>query len=201
MTVAAFGVFACSKSKGPTNPPEQPVAPNPDSPQNVLALIAWCWEMQDEGRYHGVFTDDYQYIYAPADSQGIGAGLNRAEELDAGDNLFGTGVPPAHPAPTRISFDYPAVTVQNDDRPGKNPTWHKMISTNVDVRVLTSTQDYATSGGMKFYFVRGDSAAIPAELGLGPDPNRWYVERWEDQLVCPKRCATVGKIKQDYQTP
>ncbi len=35
-----------------------------------------------------------------------------------------------------------------------------------------------------FTFVRGDSAAIPEELvqrGFTQDPNRWYIERWEDE--------------------
>ena len=31
--------------------------------------------------------------------------------------------------------------------------------------------------------VRGDSAAIPAELGFGPDSTRWYIERWEDETL------------------
>ena len=32
--------------------------------------------------------------------------------------------------------------------------------------------------------MRGDSALIPQQLkdrGFGPDPNRWYIERWEDK--------------------
>ena len=37
-----------------------------------------------------------------------------------------------------------------------------------------------------FFVVRGDSARIPKDMvdrGFGPDKNRWYIERWEDQTV------------------
>jgi hypothetical protein len=198
----AFAPLACSSKKSGPSAPEPPVAPSPTSPQNLLALIAWCWEMQDETLYRGIFTSDFFFDFAPADSQSVGAGLDRAQEIDAGNNLFGSGLPPAHPAPTNISFNYdPGLIVTNDDRPGKDPVVHKLITTTVSISVLTSTLDYSISSGMKFYFVRGDSAAIPGDLGVGPDANRWYLERWEDNLVCPKTCATVGKVKLDYQTP
>jgi len=36
---------------------------------------------------------------------------------------------------------------------------------------------------VKFYFVRGDSARIPADLAAAPDSAVWYIDRWEDQTA------------------
>jgi PKD repeat protein len=43
--------------------------------------------------------------------------------------------------------------------------------------------DLDASGMTLFHLVRGDVAQIPAELGgrgFGPDPKRWYIQKWED---------------------
>jgi len=47
---------------------------------------------------------------------------------------------------------------------------------------------------------RGDSAAIPGDLGVGPDSTRWYLDRWIDKTDCEagKRCVTMGTVKLDY---
>ena len=50
--------------------------------------------------------------------------------------------------------------------------------------VIVSPDDYHVTGVSRFYVVRGDSVQIPADMvarGFAPDPNRWYIERWEDE--------------------
>ena len=52
------------------------------------------------------------------------------------------------------------------------------------LRIETREGDFQVTGAAGFFLVRGDSALIPPELiakGVGPDPGRWYVERWEDE--------------------
>lgn len=54
------------------------------------------------------------------------------------------------------------------------------------LRIDTDEEDFAVTGAMRFFLVRGDSALIPEDLakrGVGADPNRWYIERWEDETV------------------
>ena len=92
-----------------------------------------------------------------------------------------------------------------DDRPGKNPTWHKRVTTHVrlTVNAPSPSPSYSTIQDAVFYVTRGDSAQIPAELtarGFTADPNRWYVDGWIDETVCPpsKTCVTVGTVKLDY---
>jgi hypothetical protein len=78
---------------------------------------------------------------------------------------------------------------------------------------------YRVTGGAKFYFVSGDSADIPADLGFRRDPNRWYIQRWVDltngnpgtrvtpvppDAALPSRpdlafeTVTWGRLKRDY---
>jgi len=202
LVVAVGFVAACSKSKKPSQP-EVPVAPTPDSPQHALALLEWCWDQRNADVYHEVFTDDFQYEFAPSDSQAIGATITRDEELAIATNLFVNGVP-GHPAASSVFLGLdPTLVVQADDRPGKNSAWHKRIASDLRLIVTTPGPDYSTTGKATFYVTRGDSALIPAELvtrGFRPDSTRWYVDHWTDGTSCPlgKLCVTVGRIKLAY---
>jgi hypothetical protein len=206
IAAAALLVAGCGGGGGdPPDGPEVPVPPTPDSPANAVRLLEWCWEQRDEVTYRDVFTNDFRYVFSPADSQAVGAGLDRDGELHVASNLFETGAV-GRPAATRIVFDLNS-TLQAfpDTRPGKHPTWHKEIRSNgVRVIVITPAQTYSVVAPTTFYVVRGDSALIPPDLiarGFTPDPNRWYVERWEDQTVCSspdKPCPTLGDVKRDY---
>jgi hypothetical protein len=203
---AALVIAGCGGGGGdPPDGPDVPVPPTPDSPANAVRLLEWCWEQLDEVTYRDVFTEDFRYAFAPADSLPANSTLTREEELEVANALLqnGTG---GKPAATRIVFDLNStLTAFPDSRPGKHPTWHKELRSNgVRVIVITPAQTYSVVAPMTFYVVRGDSAALPPDLisrGFTPDPNRWYVERWEDQTVCSspdKPCATLGDVKRDY---
>lgn len=203
LALAALVLSGCSGGGDKPDEPEVPVAPTPDTPANAVRLLEWCWEQLDEVTYRDVFTDDFFYAFSPADS--VAGGLDREDELHVAGNLFQTGAV-GRPAATRIVFDLNAtLTALPDSRPGKHPTWHKEIRSNgVRVIVITPAQTYSVVAPMTFYVVRGDSADIPQDLidrGFTPNPNRWYVERWEDQTVCSspdKPCPTLGDVKRDY---
>jgi hypothetical protein len=102
-------------------------------------------------------------------------------------------------------------TVLADDRPGKDPRWHRRIETPFVAVVQTPDRQYRVLGIETFYFVRGDSACIPQELrdkGYGPDSTRWWIARWEDYSVTttgalrpgaqPVRPVTLGAVKSVY---
>jgi hypothetical protein len=215
--VLACLALACGCSSSSDDPmgPETPVPPTPNSPENAVRLLEWCWDERDNDLYREVFTDDYLYSFAPSDSQAVGATINRTEEITFGDHLFQDGVPAppapagvagllALPAATHIVFATdPVLVVLPDSRPGKNSGWHREIATNIQITVTTPQTTYSIGTLMRFYLTRGDSAQIPADLvarGFGPDPNRWYVDAWADESTCPanKRCSTVGRLKVDY---
>jgi hypothetical protein len=108
-------------------------------------------------------------------------------------NLFvgGGSCPPANSI--TLSFD-PTLVPQDDDRPGKDPRWHQEILTGVNLYIRTDDNSWNVQGRARFYVVRGDSAMIPQDLvakGFGPDPTRWYIDRWDDETLVQSAARAV----------
>ena len=204
--VSSLIFIACSSSNKNPSQPEVPVAPTPNSPANALALLQWSWEQRDTAAYRSVLPGNFEYDFSTADSVVIGTTLDRDQELAIAGNLFKTGVG-LNPAASRIVFGLPSVlTITDDDRPPRDPRWHKRTTASVRLIVDTPTTHYSTLGPAVFYFTRGDSA-VPApgfragtEAALG-DSARWYVDTWVDQTTCTpgKKCVTTGSVKLVYQ--
>jgi hypothetical protein len=166
--------------------------PTPDSPAQAVRLLEWCWKNRNIADYQTLFTNDYRFVFAANDSAGSlyrSDPFTREDELRSASGLFiGT---PDHPAASDIKLDLDRTLIRfNDDRPGKDPGWHQYIRTSVDLQVTIESGEGAGLNGVKgyakLYLVRGDSAAIPPELvsrGFRPDPNRWWIERWEDETL------------------
>jgi len=133
----------------------------------------------------GLFTDNFLFVFSYADSAGgiySGTPWTREDELTASRNCF--------QATRRITLALDqAPVVLDDDRPGKDPRWHKTIRTQVSMQADVMTPAplrFDIQGHAKFYFVRGDSAVIPPELaaqGYLPDSTIWWIDRWEDETV------------------
>lgn len=163
-------------------------APVPSSPENTMQLFRWCWVNRAADVYEEVFTDDYVFVFATTDSAGNAfrdRPYTREDELITARNLFNGGgnEPPA--TSVTLNLD-PTLRKSRDPRPGKANKWHWVIQTSVALTVRTESQSYETTGRGLYYFIRGDSAAIPPALqqrGFQPDSTRWWLERWEDQTV------------------
>ncbi len=190
VALLAAGSFGCSKDKHVTQPPAptQPVAVSPDS---AIGIFELGWNDRAPGSFTGLFAADFQFVFAPGDSAG---NLFRYRPVDRGlmlnilRNLFvgGGSEPPANDVHLTLG---PALTVMDDPRPGKDPGWHKAVRATVDLSVRTPLYDYVIMGDALFFVVRGDSALIPADLGVGPDSHRWYIDQWNDgtyeEIVIP----------------
>jgi len=159
--------------------------PEPNSAENVIRLFEWCWKNRDITRYQELFTADFRFQFALGDSAGNlfrDRPVDRDEELTIARNLFVGGG--AEPAATNISLTMdPTLVPMPDSRPGKNPKWHKEIVTGVDLYIKTDTQEYRIMGSARFFVVRGDSAAIPTDLGFKSDSTRWYIDQWNDETL------------------
>jgi hypothetical protein len=156
--------------------PEDPVgrfAPRPTSPVQALLLLEWCWDHRRVDRYRELFTDNYRGTCLDPTEPDV----TRDEELDAAQRLF--------VRTNLIQFDFAgALVALPDPRPGKTDPWHKQVSVITRVGVTTRAQTRWVIDDVAFYLVRGDSALIPPDLidrGIGPDPSRWFIERWEDR--------------------
>ncbi len=163
-------------------------APSPTSPENTLRLLQWCWTNRAPDLYEEIFTDDYEFVFGATDSTGQAYRdgiLHREDEIISFRNLCNGGG--SEPPATSISLTFdPTLRKNLDSRPGHRNKWHWTILTTVALTVRTESQSYETQGRGLYFFVRGDSAAIPpalAQRGFLPDSTRWWVDRWEDQTV------------------
>ena len=162
-------------------------APVPNSPRHALDLFKWCWTNRDYDFYKEIFTADYRFEFASTDSAGNAyrtTPWTRDDELISAKNLFRSGTA-GEPQASQITLVFEGrLTTAHDDRGDTVFTfpYHQMILVNNLTLTVTKTDGsaYRVNGGAKFYFVRGDSADIPIELGFPPDSTRWYIERWVD---------------------
>jgi hypothetical protein len=162
--------------------------PVPNQPEAVLRLFVWCWQNRALAEYREIFTDDFRFVFAQGDSAGNqfrDVPVDREEELNIARNLFvgGGEEPPANRIVLTID---PTLHALPDERPGKDPTYHREMVTNIDLEITTDNTSYRVTGQARFFVVRGDSALIPQELkdrGFGPDPNRWYIQEYDDETL------------------
>ena len=188
LLVLAFALPAsCSKTTRPHEiPPE--AAPVANSPANAVRLLEWAWNHRNCDALSPLFTGDYVFAFAAGDSAGNpyrSSPWTREDELAASCNLF------QNVQNLELYLDKTLIAF-NDDRPGKNPKWHKTIRTKVNLIVTldrgSGPEVNEVNGYAKFYLVRGDSAAIPADLvarGFTPDSTRWWMDRWDDETLPP----------------
>lgn len=158
-------------------------APAPSSPENLLRRFEWSYNNRAIAEYRELFTDDYRFVFAAADSSGQAYRDNpwtREDELSSATGLFQR----ASQINLRLDKNFYA---DRDPRPGKAWPWHKRIRTSVALTILMSEGGQTdVIGFARFFLTRGDSAAIPEELklkGFGADSSRWYIERWEDETL------------------
>lgn len=162
-------------------------APKPATPQLLMKLFQWCWENRSIPDYEELFTEDFRFAFAAVDSAD-NPPILRDEEIEIAQKIFVDGTA-NEPRANRIELTYNNALIPiPDSRPGKTDPWHKEITARVVLRVelveAGSPVNYVVEGDVTFFVVRGDSAIIPPQLverGFGPDPNRWYIERWEDK--------------------
>lgn len=176
--------------RGISTPP-----PSPDSPSGVLRLFEWCYNNRAAAEYRELFTDDYRFIFSLLDSAGQEfrtTPWTREDELISTTQLFVGGSADQAPASSIVLqldnsfFVFPDSRYIQWDPKGR---WHKRVNTRVVLNIRTTDGNAIDiQGEARFYLVRGDSALIPEELrlrGFGPDSNRWYIQRWDDETVGP----------------
>jgi hypothetical protein len=186
-------VVGCGTKSNPIGVENQvfSLPPAPSSPTNALLLLEWSCEHLSVAEYQRLFTDDFRFTFSALDSAGNAyraTPWTREDELVSAMHLFVEGSPTPPPGLPRASgislvLDNP-LHVSPDPRPGRDPKWHKAITTNakLNVRIGRLPAFYVT-GAERFFFVRGDSGQVPAEAGGQADSTVWYVDAWEELTV------------------
>ena len=202
LALVALLAASCESTNDVAPIPPPPVA---QSPIGAMFLLEWSWENLEYAKLPGLFTEDYRFVFAAADSAGSGyqnVPWTREDELIASNNCFQSARSIA------LTLERTPL-VLDDDRPGKDPRWHKTIRTQASVLAIVQTNygrvDVEMLGHAKFYFVRGDSALIPPDLvaqGYQPDSTVWWIDRWEDETLPglgasaqPARAMSWGAFK------
>lgn len=197
-------------------------APVPSTPIAVADFLQWCWQNRSADQYGLIFSEDFVFEFAVGDSAGNfyrSTPWGRSDELLMAVHLFRDGTPSKPPA-SSITLDFTQEpTNEPDARPGKNPRWHRFITTQVLLRVNLPDGTQEIRGAEYFFMVRGDSAQISPELaarGVRPDSTRWWIERWVDgslqsapaesstpspgrENAMPGRKFTLGQLKALYR--
>jgi len=177
--------------------------PVPSSPDQVIELFAWCWRNRAYQEYTEIFTDDFRFQFSVRDTAGQGGRgefLDRTAELETARHLFIEGNANEPPARS-ITLEFTGtLRPEPDSRDGQNglikkTPWHYQIATDVLLRIDTGEQEFNVVGRATFYLVRGDSAQIPADLGLARDSTRWWIERWEDETDGGAAAASIPRIE------
>jgi hypothetical protein len=205
LLVLAAAASSCSKGQ------QKLVAPAPEpplatSPIEAVRTVESAWKTRADGSLPHLYTEDFEFAFAPGDSAG-NPYTNHCWQLE--DEVLSSSNCFANASEITLSFQRNLVPL-NDDRPGKNATWHKYILTHVDLRVILDRGNgpelNEVHGYAKFYLVRGDSAQLTAnEMAAGgTDSTRWWVQRWEDETLSefaeamrtnPTQNQTWGNIK------
>jgi hypothetical protein len=218
LATAPLSFAGCSKSAAPVQPAPDPLAgmPQPGTSSGAVRAFQWTWQQRSTDAYRRLFTSDFVFNFSNRDSAGAHWTTNDPWGRDEEEASFATlihGGDANQPAATEITLQMdPNFTVLNDPRPGKNDSRRrKSITTQVNLTITTS--DGAASnffGSATFYLVRGDSAAVPPELGLPADSTRWYVDGWSDNTngtgaaparanaPQPTKSPTWGSLKSLY---
>lgn len=201
---AALAVFAllaagCSRPTRAVAPPPD-VAPEADSPQNVVRRLQWALEHRDLRAIDELLTADFILLTAGTDSAAEGgtvADTSRREDLLAmfEELVFGT---PGHPPAVRVTLGVDgALRPQRDTRPGFVDSLFKTIRTSIDMTIeWQDGETQETTGYALFYLARGDTVLIPDHLeavGFGRDPRRWWMSRWEDETIAPADPMRVAR--------
>jgi hypothetical protein len=185
-TAGCFNPFdpLISARRGVSAPPPVPI-----DPRSTLLLFKWCWENRAIDEYRELFTDDYVFVFSQQDSAGNAfreVPWRRTDEMASTTNIF-VGGSATEPPADRITLDFTNTLNEFPSSfPGHHPKWHREIRAEVNLRVQRGESALEVRGPGLFFFVRGDSAALPEELiqrGFGPDSTRWYIQRWEDETV------------------
>ena len=176
-----------------------------DTPANAVRLMAAAFVARDTLIYRGLFTADYVFVVMADTIPGTPTpgNLDWADEMRFARNCFAVGTSQLGPAKT-ITDTLGTLTALPDARPGKNPTWHREITTGLHLVADALDTVFEVDELLTFYLVRGDSASVTPEIrGTGgpPDTQRWYVERLEPFPLIGRGPNTLERLKLAYVTP
>jgi hypothetical protein len=172
--IAALVLVACAEPVK-VAPEQQPSFPS--TPQSLVKLFEWAVNQHNAETLRAIFTEDFTCVGVTQDS----SGNPLREVICRREDMLERFLRPT----TALSFDQNLVPMP-DTRPGYVDSLFQTIRTSVDLKEEVDGVRRETTGYALLYLVRGDTAAIPAELlarGFRKDGRRWWLARWEDETI------------------
>ncbi len=194
----------CSRDQSPMAPVA--MAPAATSASNAVRLVEWAINHRDVQALRGLLSDDAVFVAAGGDSAGnpTRTAWTRGTLLAALERLLvgSSDHPPAQSVAIQLDRN---LIDRPDTRLGKSAPVHRQVRTTVDLQVVMDpTASFEVSGNLLCFATRGDSAAIPSELGVRADSLRWWLDRIEDETIThaaspparahPVRQVTLGQV-------
>ena len=186
--VAALAWSCATKTVAP--PPPADTGPVADSPANAVKRFEWAMNHKSSETVRGLLAADFLFIGAAMDSAG-----NASRDSLGGRGWFVDALAALDSASTQVTcyMDENPISVA-DPRPGRDPRFHKLVRSSLDLVVRDAENRFQVTGGLLFIVTRGDSATIPAELearGVQADSTRWWFDGLEDETL-PGAGAPAG---------
>jgi hypothetical protein len=216
MVAAAFILsstmfLACSTNPTEPVPHPAPAVPVADTPAHAIDRFRWALENRSFDSYRTLFTADFVFAFAAFDTNGNAwrdDRWTREPELRSFQHLVAGGGERAPASLVNLFLDRTLV-VTNDERAGKDdPAHHRQVVSQCSMTVQCGDGSALNvNGRLALFLVRGDVAALPADLGRAPDSTAWYIERWEDRTIAtvaatsqaqPSRTWSWGSLKTLY---
>ena len=198
-TLATFTlvVAGCSRTTEPVAPPPE-VAPEPNTPQNVLRRLEWAVDRRDIEAIRELVTADFVSYSQGVDSAGNPTSeiVQRREDLVVWFQQLLVGTP-EHPPAAEVSLRFDGnLLPQRDPRPGYVDSLFKTIRTSLEMSVVWQDGTLEeTTGHALFFVARGDTVLVPEDLvrrGLKSDRSRWWMTRWDDQTIASEMPMAAG---------
>jgi hypothetical protein len=177
------------------------------TPEGTVQLLETAYESRDPLTYASLFTEDYQFQFAPGDPAGDAFQTEpwaAPEELASALHLFEEGSATLEPA-SAIVLDFGAPLQSEPEGGALDPTNFRKVTAPIHLEVQVAQSQFSVQGTVTFHLVRASAAQVPPEFDQSVGPDDWLIHGWEDGTLTsvsaspqPAETWSWGRLKATY---